>query len=57
MNELTLVIRFNHFTGKLEDGYLIQPGSCTPVGHNLSPAAVLEHLATYPDARCIPLRV
>jgi hypothetical protein len=57
MSNLTLVLHFNAYTGKLQCGYLMHRGTNKPVGGFMKPADILAYLTAHPDAECAPIKV
>lgn len=52
---LILVLRFNAFTKRLKDGYLMNRESNQKVGATMPRKMVLEHLIAVPEAPCASL--
>lgn len=50
----TLVLIFNAYTGKLQEGYRMDNVG-RKIGRTMRPAELLELMAKHPDARCSPL--
>lgn len=49
----TLVLRFNSFTGKLDDAYwLSRAGDIESFGKPMRPEAAYAYLAEHPQTRC-----
>lgn len=57
MENFTLVIHLNAFTGKLESGYLMSRISKQKVGRTMPPSGVLAYMSANPDVHCDPLKV
>lgn len=55
--QTALVAHFNHFTGRLQGGYVMNRATNRVVGAAMSPAAVLAYMAAHPAARVEPLKV
>ena len=54
---LILVLRFNAFTGQLEDGYLANRQTMLLIGKPMKPAEALAYLIANPETRCDPIKV
>ena len=54
---LVLVLRFNAFTGQLEDGYLANRQTMLLIGKPMKRAEALAYLIANPETRCDPIKV
>ena len=55
--QITLVAHFNHFTGQLQGGYLMNRRTNAKLGATMNPAAVLAYMGANPSARVDPIKV
>jgi len=55
--QIALVAHFNHFTGQLQGGYVMNRETKRPIGAAMNPASVLAYMAAHPTARVEPLKV
>lgn len=57
INDASLCIHFNAFTGRLEGGYIYSHRTKMPLSGHMRASEVLAYLTANPEVRCNPMKV